>query len=469
MTQRSSYKSVRQTTVQSNAWNVVLVFFAVFCALVATAGYFGWRYYTNATIPVETTLALKYVDTGVLLRPPGRSTSQDLTMPAVPPQSCPTDDLKYCDFFTEGQRLIGQRDAGYGPVAALKLPDQSLINLHTQPSGFDLTLKKYQISRWTRDRQDVVIEQRAGYARYDLAENQTVKQATFKVVVSGVTINLALGGSYSIDVPRTESGKPRGRLITDTPLLVEVAVRRGSAVVESLATTLVMRPNDKVQVAADGTFVNNDDTPFQPAEWELIADGDFTRYTTAQYNTARDELDAATTWNVRSYSDGTVVPGEFSIVTYPQMVYGKFVRAVGDGKQYNTGIDNLIGADVSEYTKSLRFHAEVIVLAQSITDTGELGTECPIWVTLNYQLRSPTDGPQSYQMCAFINSENSSFVNDGSTNYQPVVPFTSNTIDFDLRKLPAAIKDAWYISSIRVEARGHDYDSRIAHISLIGK
>ena len=182
---------------------------------MATVGYFGWRFYTNATIAVDNSVVLNYVDSGVSVKQPGRNVPQDMIKPAVAPENCPPGEKNLCDTFSEGQGLVGRRGAGYGPVAALKLADNSQINLHTQPNGFDITLKKYQVSRWTNEKQDVVFEQKAGYARYDLAENQPYRQVSFKVNVQGVVISFAPGGSYSVDVPRNENGEPRGRLVTD--------------------------------------------------------------------------------------------------------------------------------------------------------------------------------------------------------------------------------------------------------------
>ena len=471
-----SYTNSRQRNVQASAWYVVMAFFAVFCALVATMGYFGWRFYTNATIPVDTSLVLKYVATGVLEWPPGRSVPQEMTKPAVVPQSCPPGNQNYCDFFSEGQRLVGQRGAGYGQVAALKLPDNSLINLHTQPNGFDITLKKYQVSRWTNEKQDVIFEQKAGYARYDLAENQPYRHVSFKVNVQGVVINFAPGGSYSVAVPRTENGEPRGRLVTDAPILVEVAVRSGSATIASGGVIATPRPGEKVQVALDGSFVKQGSDIYPDAAWELVPDGDFSHFTTEQYNT----LGKTTTWNIRSWaSEPGIDPGAFSIVfTCPpetpfncnndKIHYGQFLRTANDQKPFYTGIDNPVDIDISEYTGSLKLRAEVSIIAKpSVDGTGERGTECPIFINITYKLKSPTDGDQFFQICVFT-ADNDNYVKDPNIYYQRVIAGPYFPVQLDLRSIDAPIKDAWYIQNIRIEARGHDYYSRISRVSLVG-
>ncbi|KAB8139676.1 hypothetical protein F8S13_27180 [Chloroflexia bacterium SDU3-3] len=476
MSQQESTSQHGRQNIQASTWAVLLIFFAGFCVLIATVGFWGWRFYADATDPELGSVALKYVDTGVLIQQPDRTVPQEMTEATGRPAGCPTD-TKVCMFFSEGQHLIGRRGAGYGPVAALKLPDSSLINLHTQPAGFDLALRRYRVSRWTKDRQDVVVEQLAGYARYDLANNQPYKNVTFAVLVGNAKLSLALGGSYSIDVPRSESGEPRGRLVTDAPISFEISVRRGTALIESHGQSLSLRPGDKVQVAVDGSFVEQNGSPFQAAQWELIADGDFSQFTTPDYNTPGK----STTWNIRSYAPTPVYPGDFSVVQtcppekpfcsgHEQIRYGQFHREAGDGKPFYTGIDNPVDIDVSEYTSSLVFHLEASIIKQSVKNTGERGTDCPIFVEITYKQKSPTDSDQFYRMCVFA-AEDDEIVRDATSriDYRQISRFGTYPIEVDLRTLDQPLRDAWYISNVRIEARGHDYISQVTRVSLIGK
>ncbi|MCY7386155.1 MAG: hypothetical protein LH628_27035, partial [Microcoleus sp. CAN_BIN18] len=109
--------------VQRSAWLTLLLFFALFCAVIALGGYFGWRSYTSAMIPVEDTLLLRYAPTGVLIKEPNLAAPQDIPLPEERPIGCQDDAPRYCVNFFEGQRLVGQRGAGYGPVSALILAD----------------------------------------------------------------------------------------------------------------------------------------------------------------------------------------------------------------------------------------------------------------------------------------------------------------------------------------------------------
>ena len=82
-------------------------------------------------------------------------------------------------------------------------------------------------------------------------------------------------------------------------------------------------------------------------------------------------------------------------------------------------------------------------------------------------MKSPKDGDQSFQMCVFT-AENDNYVKDPNIYYQRVIAGPYFQTQIDLRAIDAPIKDAWYIQSIRVEARGHDYYSRISRVSLVG-
>lgn len=481
--------TTRTKDLQASAWQIVLGFFVIFCALVATGGYFGWRYYSSATVSVMDTVALKYVDTGILRQQAGSNVLQDLVRPPEVPAKCQQPQFKsaVCDFFTEGQRLVGRRGAGFGPVASLALPDGTQVNLHTQPDGFDFSLEKYQVSRWTTDRQEVEFEQNAGYARFDLGRDQPYKNVTYAVKIGGITVYLAPGGSYSTDVPRDENGNPRGRLITDAPLLAEIAVRRGTARVQAKGQTLDLHDGDLIQIALDGTPTMNAGTPYQDAAWELIPDGDFSRFTTEQYNSQGQ----TTTWNINDYNDDPQkkrLPGRFSVtrtcppeklfcVAGEYISYGQFQRDVGDGKPYETGVLNPLDVDISEYTQSLVFHAQVSVLNQTLSNTGDNGTECPVTIQINYKIGSPNENDQKYLACVFyLDQKNPDYVQSqgGSIEYHVIKQAGFYPIEFDLRKVgnpndPNAPRYARYISGIRVYANGHDYFSQVTRVSLVGK
>jgi hypothetical protein len=57
-----------QVYYQRVAWTWLLVFFALFCVLVAVAGYAGWQYYATAMNPVEGSVLRSHVNAGVSIQ-----------------------------------------------------------------------------------------------------------------------------------------------------------------------------------------------------------------------------------------------------------------------------------------------------------------------------------------------------------------------------------------------------------------
>lgn len=466
--------SPRPIAAETSAWITLAVAFAVFCAIVAVGGYFGLSYYNSATITISNTRLIKYVPTGVLWQDPDRTVAQDIVQPSPRPDECP-DRPEVCALIPEGKRILGRREAGYGPVASLILPDETRINLHAHPGGFDIQLQRYRVSRWTDNFQEVVLRQASGYARYDIADGQEYKNVRYTVVVNDqVRVQLQPGGSYSVYVPRDQDGNFQPRFVTDPPMQVEVAVRKGAATVQSGDAEKSLRPADRVQVFADGAI-----SEFQQAQWQLIPDGNFARHDANAINTQG----ASDTW-FRSDSPGVAnMPlseqnGQFLLnktcppdqaVCQPdeEVFYAEFRREGNMTSNYSTGIEQLLDVDVSEYTQSLRFSSWVSVLNQSVKSAGIQGSECPIIITLKYKMTTPADAPNFYRICIYTGDRTQ--VEDPSFNeYIPRTLFALHLLSIELRN-KSGIQEARYIESIHIEARGHDYISQVTDLSLVGE
>ena len=76
-----------QVSYQRVAWTWLLMFFALFCVLVAIAGYNGWQYYATAMNPVEGAVLRSHVNAGVSIQPRGRLVSESIER--LPPERDP--------------------------------------------------------------------------------------------------------------------------------------------------------------------------------------------------------------------------------------------------------------------------------------------------------------------------------------------------------------------------------------------
>lgn len=465
--------AVRQTRPETSAWLVLLLFFMIFCALVAGAGILGWRYYTGAVMRIDDLptrgRVIVHARSGVDYQSRGSARFVTPDRPCQPAQ----EESDVCVDLKEEDRVRARPEAGYGPVASITLPDETRIDLYAHPTGADLTLSRYHVTRWSRQRQEVVFQQSAGYARYDIASGQPYEQVRYSVEISrGVSVWLAPGGSYSINVPRGEFGRARVLPGTGSPALAEVAVRVGHAEVRGLGRAVALEPGERVQVDTAG----RPDAP-RPAAWELIKDGDFTQHTTEEYNAGSD------TWSVLRgplaqgmppeeqngtfrRTPKTCPPDKPNICEAADQVYvGQFRREGGQARNYLTSITQTLDLDVSEM-HSLRFSAWTRVLTQSVALAGVAGSECPIMLVLHYRETSPTDAPQRYNRCFYTGGE--AQVKDPNIQYTELPLAEWYHLDNIELRDDMRLKRVRYLQEISIEARGHDYVSDITGISLIG-
>jgi len=460
---------------QASAWLVLLVFFGTFCTIVASSVWLGWRYYTTATMPVLGAVLRSHVNTGVVIQSRGQLSPSSLERLPGQRDPCP-ESRDICVPLSEGESVKSRREAGYGPVASMVLPDETHIQLWASPTGADLTLERYQVSQWNNNHQEVVLFQRSGYARFDLADHQPYQHVDYTVQIDTATsIDLVPGGSYSVYVPSDEAGHLPAVTADGRSLLVEVAVRKGQAYVVRGQRRVAIRPGEKLQVSTNGSI----DPPI-PAVWELIADSGFTQY--RQQNMYHE---GSLTWrqywneNAPDLTDDEK-KASFSIIracrpetpdlctAEDQVFIGQFRRDGGQTRPFTTGIFQELDVDVSEYT-SLRLKGWVRVLEQSIPGTGAQGSECPIMIQLIYKPTSPTDQEQQRYICVYSTTNGEKQLPDLQViRYRPVPPYTWYQIDIELRG-DTLIKQARYLQTIRIEARGHDYLAEVTGFSMVGQ
>ncbi len=453
----------------------MLAFFGLFCTLVAFGGYGGWHYYSTATTPIEGAILRSHVNAGVSIQPRGRLTAESIER--LPPERDPCPgELDICAMVAEGSVIRTKAEAGYGPVASLVLADQTQIDFWAHPDGAELALAGYRATTWHNGRLEVILRQNAGYLRYDIAAGQPYKQVEYDVEVGdGTRIRLDPGGSYSINV-LARATRPLPVLAeTGEPLWIEVATRAGRAVIVHQGETVEALPGQLVQIDASGARSEPGE-----ARWELIRDGGFEQYL------AQNQYDQTSkTWRKYAIPNAPgMTPdehnGRFAVVRScrpetpdfctpdDQVVIGQFRRDGSQTRPFTVGIEQTIDADVSEFP-SLRLTMWVRVLTQTVQLAGVAGSECPIMVRIIYKPTSPTDQELSRYFCIYTGSGAVSNSEDaGEIRYRQVPQFQWYRLNVELRD-DSLLRQARYIQSIRIEARGHDYLSEVTAISLIGR
>ncbi len=460
---------------QRVAWTWLLVFFALFCVLVAVAGYGGWQYYATAMNPLEGSVLRSHVNAGVSIQPRGRLVAESIER--LPPERDPCPgELDICATVAEGSVIRTKSEAGYGPVASLVLADRTQIDFWAHPAGAELALISYRTTAWHNGRLEAFMRQNAGYLRYDIAAGQPYDQVDYVVDVGdGTRVRLTPGGSYSINVLTGASRAVSAPAVTGEPIRVEVATRAGSAIIEHRGDTVEVQPGQLVQIDAAGALVGPGE-----ARWELIRDGGFEQY--ADQN-RYDQT--SKTWRKYALPNAPgMAPeehnGRFTVVRScrpetpdfctpdDQVSIGQFRRDGLQTRPFTVGIEQTIDADVSEFP-SLRLSMWVRVLTQTVQLAGVAGSECPVMVRITYKPTSPTDQEANRYFCIYTGSgEVSNSEDAGEIRYRQVPQFQWYRLNVELRD-DALLRQARYIQSIRIEARGHDYLSEVTGISLIGR
>jgi hypothetical protein len=451
------------------AWLTLVLAFAVFLAAAGTTLNNLWQWYQSADDPRESVLVLRSQPEGLSFRPAGRTVFQGVAdgQPVL-----------------EGETVRALPTAGYGQVATLKVFDGSQFDLW---AGSSLDVETLRTSRWHQALQRVTVLQSAGYVRYDIAADQPYRSVEFLVRADDAEIRLAPGGSYSIALlaPARSAERVDGRPVHQ----IDVAVRSGTLTVTDADGSVLQLGAGQRTLLDESSRLG----PQLPAEWELLRDGAFTAFSELEYNNTTNVDDPAlrrsTTWLVSGTPDLPIEQRGFfrlAPICPPPDVDNRcasdeiaqaawFYRLGGQTSGFVTSLRQMLGSDgagidISEY-RSLRFSLWVRVLYQSLSDAGDRGTECPVMVRIIGRRSAPLDPDEERVICFYTPSAGATAaapVNraEGVT-YVPLEPASWLFYRIDLRDA-AWMPEFRYLRSIEIYANGHDYDSRVTEVSLLG-
>jgi hypothetical protein len=461
----------RRARPETSAWLILVAFFFVFCSLIAAACLAGWRYYSSAMVPVQGTLVRVHAPAGVNFQAKG-SVRLDTPNALCNTAPKPSDT---CKDLGEGDRVLAKPQAGYGPVASIVLPDGTrIVDMYAYPTGADLTLTRFQVSRWAKRSQELRFHQAAGYVRYDIPDKPSQPYASVSYTVEitdGVVLGLSPGGSYSVDVPRYDAIHPPAITPSGKQVIAEIAVRTGSVEVQGPQGSVIVRPDQKVQI--DTAKIAGE---IQQARWDLIRDGELALVAKSDkeawypYAHIFDPTvsDAEKNGKINVYQGCR--PENPVFCTEEQATFiGQFAREGNQPKSYGVGLEQDLDIDISEY-RSLRFSMWARVIQQSVAGAGIANIECPITVRFDYKQSSPTDKTENRYICVYQDKNNQPTALSGNLSgqfiYRGVPPSMWYHLSYELRDKDLLLA-ARYLQGISIYANGHDYISEIADISVI--
>lgn len=447
------------------AWLTLTGFFLLFVALLTWAGVTVHGVYRSATVGKGATLFVRGPAEAISWRPANRTIYQG------------PNDLQALG---EGDTVRIASTAGYGQVASIRLFEDSQLDLW---AGAEVTLATLRTSRWHSDTLDVVLDQAGGYVRYDIKPNLPYTQQTYTVRVGDATVALAPGGSYSVEM---RAGRAVERPDGGNTLAADVAVRSGSATVYGADGSVVeLRPRERVAVDAAGN-----PALAVPARWELVRDGGFSQFSEVEYNNTTSEnptLPRSDSWRVYGVPPLPLEQQGFfrlSQICRPPITNNScapadrrtaawFYRAGDQTTGFTTGAEQKLGPDgqgidISEF-RSLRLNFWARVLHQSLEDAGDRGSECPVMLRLVVKRTSPADPEEQRVVCVYYDADGvPTSVEEPGVKYEAVDLAAWTPFSYDLRAAEW-LPDYRYLQSIQIYANGHDYDSRVADVSIVGE
>jgi hypothetical protein len=389
------------------AWITLSIAFAVFCFLVVSIP-LGVRWYViNATQVHETSLTA--VRGTVQVQEPDASVPFAVTGTK--------DDVREGSTITTD--ATSQAFLEFFEDSTLQLYNKTqVVILKTQSPRFDFSPKPDTIA----------LEVMGGRVRIGVAPPMK-SPLDFQVQTPHAAVELEQDGSYSIEVSSEE---------------FHLTVRDGRAKVIAMGKMVELGRGERTTVE-----IGREPLGPLPAERNFIANGDF-----------REPLEKG--WvSYDEQDDPDEAGGRVEIVTSGARQAVLFQRLGGNIHHGETGIIQTIDRDIRDYGV-LELRLSVMLLYQSLSGGGQLHSEYPIIVRLDY--KDPYGNPDHWVHGFYYeNPDNYPIIYGMEIPRNVWYSYESGNLMEILDVKPA------YLTSIKIYASGHDYQSMVTEVELLAK
>ncbi|MBM4464013.1 MAG: FecR domain-containing protein [Chloroflexi bacterium] len=390
------------------AWIILSIAFVAFCFLAVSIP-LGIRWYIiNATQVHKTSLAA--------IRGTVQVQEPDVNKPFAFTGS--KDDVPEGSIITTD--ATSQAFLEFFEDSTLQLYNNSQVIIQkTQSPRFDLSPRPDTIA----------LEVTGGRVRIGVAPSMQ-SDLHFQVQSPHVAVELKEDGSYSIEVTSEES---------------QLTVSRGQAKVTAMGKTVELGRGERTTVE-----IGREPLGPLPPERNLIVNGDF-----------RESLEKG--WFPYSdRDDPNEAHGRVEIVTSGARQAVLFQRLGGNIYRGDTGIIQAINRDVRDY-RVVELRLSVMLLYQSLSGGGVLHSEYPIMVRLDY--KDAYGNPNHWVQGFYYENPANYPISDGLEIPRNVwYSYESG----NLMEILGDVKPA-DLTSIRIYASGHDYQSMVTEVELLAK
>jgi len=390
------------------AWITLSIAFAIFCFLAVSIP-LGIRWYLiNATQVHKTPLAA--VKGTVQVQEPNASVFFAVT-------GTKDDVLEGSTIKTDA---TSQAFLEFFKDSTLQLYNNTqVVILKTQSPRFDFSPRPNTIA----------LEVTSGRVRIGVAPSMK-SPLNFQVRTPHAAVELKEDGRYSLEVSSEE---------------FHLTVIDGQAKVTAMGKTVELERGERTTVEIGGEPLG----PL-PAERNFISNGDF-REPLEKGWVSYDERD-----------DADEASGRVEIITSGARQAVLFQRLGGNIRHAETGIIQTIDRDIRDYGV-LQLRLSVMLLYQSLSGGGVLHSEYPIMVRLDYQ---DLYGNANHWVQGFYYENPANYVIMNGLEIPRNVWYSYES--GNLMEMLGDVKPA-HLTSIRIYASGHDYQSMITEVELVAK
>ena len=391
-------------TPERKAWISLLAAFSIFAILVVSIP-IGVRWYLLSATRPEVT-QLEVISGTILVHSPGQPAPSGVTdvTQAVEQAEARTDETSWgtLTFFDQS--------------SAVMYSETELQILETRTPRFQISSQPDLIKLWVS----------GGRVRIAVTPANG-RERQFEVHTPHAVAKLQ-EGSYSVEVSNEET---------------EIAVREGQAVVSGNGGVREIDRGERTNVA-----ISQPPTSPVAAARDLVLNGNF-----------RDGLNHWSVYNEQGV-DGGVVNGQAEVILSNDRHAVRLARMGEDGNHCETGIIQDTYKDVRDFD-SLKLHADVQLLYQSLSGGGYLSSEFPIIVRIDYKDQYGID---RFWTHGFFYQNESTFPVQSGTEIPRYrwYPYESDNLMVELGNL----RPTW-ITSIRIYASGWNYQSMVSDVGLI--
>lgn len=403
------------------AWAILLTAFAIFCALAVGIPLSIRWYIHNATRPQLATL------TGTL----GTTLVID---PAAPNPFAVAEGARRPDV-REGYRV----ETDTGSSAVMRLFDESSITIF--PNS-ELLVERMRSPRFRRSPlpNEVVIRVARGSVRVNVAPPGT-RPLRLVVYTPHATVELLEEGSYSFEV---------------TNNMTQVSVRAGQAhVTGSVGPTILLPAGRRSQI-----LLGQEASAPLPVAQNLVVNGDFRTAISAAPITQGPLAEGWVVYNDQG-GDGGTVDGTAEIVVDEGRRAVRFYRTGSQNNHGETGIRQSLNKYISDY-ETLKLRLDVKLKYQSLSGGGQLNSEFPLMVRINYK---DVYGNDNHWVRGFYYQNDAGFFINETGQRIP----RDTWFPVEVPDLKAQLRDPMMITSIQIYASGWDYESLVSEIGLIAE